>query len=149
MRPGKMVLTGAVAGLGMGIALFLTAAIAARLVYGPQMVPEGKFQPEQINAWYFIWTKLLLGVFFGALLSLLYGHLPLSRRVGGIREGLMYSFWLWVVVHLWGLSHPLLYDGSAALNRDQLFWAAYTLGGFLGLGAAFGWLARPQARATA
>ncbi len=139
----RAVLTGLLAGLAMGLALFLTGAVAAFVAYGPQMVPEGKFKPEQINAWYFFWTKLAIGAFFGMLLSLLYEALPLSRRISGTLQGLKYSFALWVVVYLWALSHPLVYDaGLAALSRNQLFWMVYTLGGFLGLGAAFGWLRR-------
>jgi hypothetical protein len=134
----------------MGVALFLTGAIASRLVYGPQMVPAGKFRPEQISAWYFIWTKALIGSFFGVLLSLLYEALPLSKRVKNGVSGLKYAFLLWVVVYLWGLSHPLVYQGWASVfDRNQLFWMVYSLGGFLGLGAAFGWLQRPAARATA
>jgi hypothetical protein len=148
MKLGRTVLVGAIAGLGMGVALFLSGAIASRAVYGPQMVPEGKFEPGQINAWYFIWTKLLIGGFFGVLLSVLYERLPLSRRVGSIGEGLKYSFLLWLVVYLWGISHPFVYDGYASFDRNQLFWMVYSLGGFLGLGIAFGWLKKRPARSA-
>ena len=141
MKLGKTILTGVLAGLGMGIALFLTGAVTARLIYGPQMAPTGKFRPEQISACYFSWTKLLIGSFFGVLLSVLYEALPLSKRISGALAGLKYAFPLWVVVYLWGLSHPLVYEGCASvLNRNQLFWMVYSLGGFLGLGIAFGWL---------
>jgi hypothetical protein len=142
VKLGRTILIGAIAGLGMGLALFIAGAVASRLVYGPQMAPEGKFKPEQINALYFIWTKLLIGGFFGVLLSVLYERLPLSKRIGGAAEGLRYAFLLWLVVYLWGLSHPFVYDGYASLDRNQLFWMVYSLGGFLGLGIAFGWLRR-------
>ncbi len=137
MKLRRTILVGLVAGLIMGVALFITGAVASRIVYGPQMAPEGKFKPEQLNAWYFIWTKLLIGAFFGILLSILYERLPLSKRIGSVFEGLKYSFLLWLVIHLWGLSHPLVYE---SLNRHQFFWMVYTLGGFLGLGTAFGWM---------
>jgi hypothetical protein len=141
MKLQKTILTGVLAGLGMGVVLFLTGAIAARLVYGPQMAPAGKFRPEQINAWYFIWTKLVIGSFLGVLLSILYEALPLSKRIGSAVAGLKYAFPLWVVVYLWGVSHPFVYEGYASvLNRNQLFWMVYSLGGFLGLGIAFGWV---------
>ena len=54
MKVKRIVLMGVPAGLTMGISLFIVGAVAARLVYGPQFVPEGKFEPEQINAWYFL-----------------------------------------------------------------------------------------------
>lgn len=140
MKLQRTLVTGLLAGLVMGLALFITGAVAARLVYGPQMVPTGKFRADQINPWYFIWTKALIGVFFGVLLSVLYEALPLSKRIGSALEGSRVTFLLWLVVYLWGLSHPFVYEGYATvLNRNQLFWAVYSLGGFLGLGAAFGW----------
>ncbi len=141
MKLQKTLLTGLLAGLAMGLVLFLTGAVAARLIYGPQMAPAGKFRPEQINPWYFIWTKLLIGSFFGVLLSVLYEALPLSKRIGSAVQGMKFAFLLWIVVYLWALSHPFVYEGYASvLNRNQLFWMVYSVGGFLGLGAAFGWL---------
>lgn len=140
MKLKRTILIGVIAGLAMGLALFITGAIASRFVYGPQMAPAGKFKPDQINASYFIWTKLVIGMFFGVLLAVLYERLPLAKRIGGVLDGLKYSFWLWLVVYLWGLSHPFVYTMHESLNKDQFFWMVYTLGGFLGLGIAFGWL---------
>jgi hypothetical protein len=51
MKIKKVLLAGFISGLIMGIALFLSGAIASRIVYGPEMVPEGKFEPDQINAY--------------------------------------------------------------------------------------------------
>jgi hypothetical protein len=129
-------------GVVMALALFVTGAVAARVVYGPQMVPEGKFTADEVNAGYFLWTKLLIGVFFGVLLSLLYERLPLARRISTARDGLLYAFLLWLVVYLWGLSHPFVYELRWSIDRHQVFWMVYTLGGFLGLGLAFGGLRR-------
>jgi hypothetical protein len=140
MKLGRTIMVGIIAGLVMGAALFITGAVASRLVYGPQMAPAGKFTPQQLNPWYFIWTKLLIGAFFGVVLAVLYEGLPLSKRIGGVLGGLKYSFLLWLIVYLWGLSHPFVYSLHESLNRDQFFWMVYTLGGFLGLGVAFGWL---------
>ncbi|MEW5983153.1 MAG: hypothetical protein AB1806_12410 [Acidobacteriota bacterium] len=71
-RVSLVIVLGVAAGLGMALALFITGAIAARLIYGPQMVPEGKFTADQVSAGYFLWTKLLIGVFFGVVMSALY-----------------------------------------------------------------------------
>ena len=138
MKLGRTLSLGLAAGLVMGVALFVAGAVAARLFYGSQMAPEGKFEPEELNAWYFIWTKLAIGAFFGVLLGILYESLPLSVRIGRARDGLKYAFFLWMVVSLWGLSHPIVYESRGSLSTDQLFWMVYTLGGFLGLGAAYG-----------
>ena len=132
----KAIVVGVLAGLIMGVFLFVVGGVASRVVYGPQMAPEGKFDPEQLNAWYFIWTKLVMGVFFGVLFALIYEALPLSRRISSVLGGLKYAFWLWVVVYLWGLSHPLMYETLDV--RNQVFWLIYTLGGFVGYGLAFG-----------
>jgi hypothetical protein len=137
-RVSRVVLLGVAAGVVMAVALFITGAVAARLVYGPRMVPEGKFTADQINAGYFLWTKLLIGVFFGVVLSALYEVLPLAKRLAGARDGLLYAFLLWAVVYLWGLSHPLVYEMQWSIDKDQLFWMVYTLGGYLGLGLAYG-----------
>jgi hypothetical protein len=106
----------------MAFALFITGAVAARVVYGPQMVPEGKFTADQISAAYSLWTKLLIGVFFGVLVSVLYELLPLAKRVRGPRDGLLYAILLWLVVYLWGLSHPLVYEMRWSIDRNQVFW---------------------------
>jgi len=83
----EAVVVGVLAGLIMGVCLFIVGGVASRVVYGPEMAPEGKFEPEQLNAWYFIWTKLVMGVFFGVLFSLLYRALPLSRRISSVLGG--------------------------------------------------------------
>ena len=132
----KAVVVGVIAGLAMGLSLFVVGALASRVVYGPQFAPAGKFEPHQLNAWYFLWTKLVIGVIFGLLLTVLYELLPLARRIASVTGGLTYAACLWLVVYLWGLSHPLVYATVSA--RDQLFWLVYTLGGFLGFGAALG-----------
>ena len=139
-RVSRVVALGVAAGVVMALALFITGAIAARLVYGPQMVPEGKFTADQVSAGYFLWTKLLIGVFFGVVLSALYEMLPLAKRIAGIRDGLLYAFLLWVVVYLWGLSHPFVYEMHWSIDKNQVFWMVYTLGGYLGFGLAFGGL---------
>ena len=144
----KATLIGVLAGLVMGVSLFVVGGVASRVVYGPQMAPEGKFEPEQLNALYFIWTKLVIGVFFGVLFSLLYRALPLSRRISSATDGLKYAFWLWVVVYLWGLSHPLMYESPLDV-RNQVFWLIYTLGGFVGYGLAFGQAHKRHARSAA
>lgn len=140
----KALVVGLLAGLAMGLSLFVVGAVASRLVYGPQFAPAGKFEPQQLNAWYFLWTKLLIGAVFGVLLTVLYEALPLSRRIASIGGGMAYAACLWLVVFLWGLSHPLVYTTVSA--RDEVFWLVYTLGGFLGLGAAVGFAYRQHRR---
>jgi hypothetical protein len=149
MKLRKVILLGVIAGIVMGVALFITGAVASRLIYGPQMVPEGKFKPEQITPWYFFWTKLLIGIFFGVLLTILYEKLPLSKRIGSVLGGVKYAFLLWLAIYLWGVSHPLVYDGFASFNRNQCFWMVYSAGGFVGLGIGFGWLRKRFSGATA
>ena len=139
-RMSRAILLGVAAGVAMALALFITGAVAARLVYGPQMVPEWKFTADQINALYFLWTKLLIGVFFGVLLCVLYERLPITTRIARACQGLRYALLLWLVVYLWGFSHPFVYDLHWSMNRDQVFWLVYTLGGFAALGLAFGGL---------
>jgi hypothetical protein len=95
---------------------------------------------SRVSAGYFLWTKLLIGVFFGVVLSAFHEMPPLTRRIAGIRDGLPYAFLLWVVVYLWGLSHPLVYEMRWSIDKNQVFWMVYTLGGFLGFGLAFGGL---------
>jgi hypothetical protein len=131
-----MLLIGLVAGLAMGIALFLAGAISSRLVYGPELAPEGKFDEEQLNAWYFFWTKLAMGAAFGILLALIYRKLPLRPGIRGGLSGAKYALILWLVISIWGLTHRVAYETLDMQN--QMFWLIYTLGGFLGLGLAFG-----------
>jgi hypothetical protein len=57
MQLKKVFIAGTVSGLTMGIFLFIGGAIFSRIIYGPQFAPPGKFQPEQMNAFYFVWTK--------------------------------------------------------------------------------------------
>lgn len=139
MKFKRKIVIGVLTGLAMGVSLFIVGAIASQVVYGPQLAPEGKFEPEQLNAWYFIWTKLVIGIFFGVLFILLYEALPLTKRIKGIRDGLKYAFVLWAVISLWELSHPLVYDSDTLNWQDQIFWLVYTLGGFLGYGATIGY----------
>ena len=61
MQMKKIIADGTISGLSMGAFLFIGGAILSRIIYGPQFAPPGKFEPEQINAFYFIWTKLLIG----------------------------------------------------------------------------------------
>ena len=142
MTIARIAIVGVVSGLIMGVALFLTGAMAAYFFYGEQMAPEGKFDEEQMNPWYFIWTKLAIGVVFGLIFTAIYSRLPMSRR-GGVFRGLLFGFALWLVITLWNLSHPLVYG---PLDLDgKLFWWVYTLGGFLGYGLAVGFFFRKQA----
>jgi hypothetical protein len=132
----KILTTGIISGLSMGMVLFIAGAVFSRIIYGPQFAPPGKFEPEQLNAWYFIWTKLVIGVFFGLLFTLTYEVLPLEKRLRTGFSGLKYGFVFWLVVTLWDISHPLVYGSVNA--KDQLFWIIYTLSGFLAFGYALG-----------
>ena len=90
----KIIIAGTIAGLIMGIALFIAGAVLARIVYGPQMAPPGKFETSQLNPFYFFWTKLLIGIFFGILFTFFYEKLPLVARVKNPIQGLKYAFLL-------------------------------------------------------
>jgi hypothetical protein len=132
----KILIKGLIAGIVMGVGLFITGAVASRIIYGPQMVPEGKFEPDQINAFYFIWTKLAIGCFFGIIFTWLYSkYLELTKK-SSVLYGLLFSFLLWLIISLWSISHPLVYESIA--TKDQLFWHIYTLGGFLIYGLTIG-----------
>ena len=144
MQLKKIVSDGTVAGLIMGIVLFIGGAILSRIIYGPQFAPPGKFEPEQINAFYFIWTKLVIGWVFGILFALAYELLPLRTRFTGAFHGMKYGFCFWLLMSLWDLSHPLVY-GTVNV-RDQVFWVLYQLVGFLALGATLGMLCKRRAR---
>jgi hypothetical protein len=89
--------------------LFNGGAIFSRIIYGSQFVPQDKFKPGQINVFYFIWTKLLIGWFFGILFTFVYEMLPLRTKLIGILQGLKYGFMFWLLIFLWDLSHPLVY----------------------------------------
>lgn len=142
MNTKKILITGAVSGLAMWISLFIAGAIFARITYGAEMVPEGKFDESQINAFYFIWTKLAIGIFFGILFTTLCELSSLSKKIIGPLKGLKYAFVFWLVMSLWNLSHPLVYGPIDW--ADQLFWLIYTLFGFLGFGLTLGFLYKKQ-----
>jgi len=127
---------GIISGLLMGIGLFIGGAIFSRIIYGPQFAPPGKFDPEQINAFYFIWTKLVIGIFFGLLLTFVYEKMPLTKRMKSPLQGLTCGFFTWLVITLWDISHPLIY--GSLNDRDQVFWILYSLAGFLTLGFFLG-----------
>jgi len=144
MQLKRIATDGTIAGLAMGLALFIGGAILSRIIYGPQFAPAGKFAPEQINAFYFIWTKLLIGWFFGILFTLAYELLPLRTRFAGPIHGLKYGLGFWFLTSLWNLSHPIVY-GSINVP-DQIFWVCYQLIGFLALGAVLGYISKRRAR---
>jgi len=131
--PMKKVLKfGIISGLVMGVTLFIGGGIFARIIYGPQMAPTGKFDASQMNPFYFIWTKLLIGVIFGILFTFICEKSPLSKQITNSLSGIKYSFLFWLIISLWNLSHPLLYE---SINyENQIFWLLYTLCGFLGFG---------------
>lgn len=133
----KILIKGAISGLIMGIALFIIGAITARFIYGPQMVPDGKFEPEQINAWYFLWTKLVIGIVFGIIFTWIYSKFYGLMNIPNVLKGFLFGFLLWLIISLWDISHPLLYNNNFA-NKNQLFWNIYTLGGFLFYGLSVG-----------
>jgi len=135
----KIIFKGVISGLIMGIALFITGAITARFIYGPQMVPDGKFEPEQINAWFFLWTKLVIGIFFGIIFTWIYSKINDIFNMPRLLKGLCYGLALWLVISLWDISHPLLYDNNFG-NKSQLFWNIYTFGGFIFYGLSIGWI---------
>jgi hypothetical protein len=134
----NIIITGSVSGIVMGLALFIGGTILSRIVYGPQFAPPGKFKPEQINAFYFLWTKIVIGWFFGLLFTFVYEILPLSKRINSTFQGLKFGFLFWFLIFfLWGLSHPLIYG---SISKDQIFWLFYQLFGYLGYGASLGFL---------
>lgn len=144
MQLKRIATDGTIAGLTMGLSLFIGGAILSRIIYGPQFAPPGKFAPEQINAFYFIWTKLLIGWLFGILFTLGYELLPLRTRFTGAIHGLRYGLGFWFLTSLWNLSHPIVY-GSINVP-DQIFWILYQLVGFLVLGAVLGYINKRRTR---
>jgi hypothetical protein len=144
MQLKKIVVAGTVSGLIMGLFLFVGGAILSRIIYGPQFAPPGKFKPEQINAFYFIWTKLLIGWFLGLLFTFVYEMLPVRTKMNGILHGLTYGFAFWLVMSLWNISHPLVY-GTVNIP-DQTFWLLYQLIGYLAFGATLGYIYKKRAR---
>lgn len=129
---------GIYSGIVMWISLFIGGVILARIFYGPDMAPEGKFDESQMNAFYFIWTKLVIGIFFGILFTAVCEVLSFSKKIIGPLKGLKYAFVFWLIISLWNLSHPLVYGPID--YTDQIFWLLYTLAGFLGLGSTLGFL---------
>ncbi|MBC8185261.1 hypothetical protein H8E88_29560 [candidate division KSB1 bacterium] len=144
MNSKKIISAGIISGLVMGVTLFVVGAIASRIIYGPQFAPPGKFDQEQLNPFYFIWTKLLIGMIFGILFTFLYEMLPLSKKINAAFSGLKYGFWFWLIIFLWSLSHPLTY-GSLNIS-NQIFWAIYSLSGFLMYGFTLGLIYRRRRR---
>ena len=144
MQMKKIAADGMISGVAMGASLFIGGAILSRIIYGPQFAPPGKFAPEQINAFYFIWTKLLIGLVFGILFAVAYELLPLRVRFTGAIHGLKYGLGFWFLTSLWNLSHPIVY-GSINVP-DQIFWILYQLVGFLVLGAVLGYLNKRRTR---
>jgi hypothetical protein len=136
MNTKKILISGTLSGLVMGVALFIGGVTLARIIYGPDMAPEGKFDESQMNAFYFIWTKLLIGIFFGVVFTFVYEKLPINKRIKGGFQGVKYSFIFWLVLTLWDISHPFTY--GSIYNNDQLFWLLYTLCGFLAFGFTIG-----------
>ena len=143
----KAVRIGVISGLVMGIALFIGGAVFSRIIYGPQFAPPGKFKPEQLNPWYFIWTKILIGIFFGLLFTFVYQKMPFSKRFKSALQGLKYGFILWLVINLWDISHPLIYGTFDPKN--ELFWLLYSLVGFLAMGFTLGFLFKKSAGRSA
>lgn len=137
---GIILRKGIKSGLVMGMALFIGGAILARIFYGPQMAPEGKFSADRMNAMYFILTKLMIGVFFGIVFAALHEIAPLARKIATPLRGLGFGFIIWLVIALWSFSHPLIY--GPGITMDRLFWQAYSLVGFLFWGLAFGFFSR-------
>lgn len=147
MNLKKILITGTAAGLAMGLALLLTGAVASYLLYGTWTAPLDTFGPSRMNTAYFLWTRLLIGWLFGLLLTLIYAKVRLVLAAKGIRRGLRFAFAVWLVLSLWEISHPLVYERLAnVFTTDRLFWNIYTLGGFLGYGFVLGLLSRNGSR---
>ena len=144
MQLKKIIIAGTVSGLTMGIFLFIGGAIFSRIIYGPELTPPGKFKPEQINVFYFIWTKLLIGWFFGLLFTFVYEMLPLRTKMSGVINGFKYGFVFWLLMSLWNISHPLVY-GTVNVP-DQTFWLFYQLVGYLAFGATLGYIYKKRAK---
>ena len=134
----RIIKFGIYSGIAMWIFLFIAGAIFARITYGAEMAPEGKFDESQMNAFYFIWTKLVIGIVFGILFTAVCELSSLSKKIIGPLTGLKYAFVFWLVMSLWNLSHPLVYGPIDW--ADQIFWLIYTLFGFLGFGSTLGFL---------
>lgn len=92
MNTKKVIIAGCISGLVMGVILFLSGAMVSRIVYGPQFAPDGKFDPSQLNPFYFIWTKIVIGIFFGLLFTMLYEKLPLTKKISSCLKGLQWGF---------------------------------------------------------
>ncbi|GAB4177007.1 MAG: hypothetical protein Kow00108_12480 [Calditrichia bacterium] len=135
MNRNQLIITGIISGCIMGLCLFIAGAIFSRIIYGPQMAPPGKFDPEELNAWYFIWTKVIIGIFFGLLFTFVYEKIPLTRRINGFFSGAKLGLFTWLCINLWEISHPLIYG---SIDRDRIFWLLYSVSGFIMLGGMMG-----------
>ncbi|MGK9369929.1 hypothetical protein ACSSWA_13615 [Melioribacter sp. Ez-97] len=140
----RILVCGISSGIVMGIMLFIGGAIVSRVVYGPEFAPPGKFKPEQLNPFYFIWTKIVIGIFFGLLFAFVYEKLPLSGRFRSSLQGVLYGAGFWLIISLWDISHPLVY--GSAFGRDRIFWLIYTFIGFVALGFSFGFYYKRQSK---
>lgn len=138
----RIIKFGLYSGSAMGIALFIGGALFARITYGAEMAPADKFEESQMNMFYFIWTKLAIGIFFGILFTFICERASISEKISGTLKGLKYAFVFWLIISLWNLSHPLVYENMN--YNHQIFWLLYTLTGFSGLGAALGYLYKKQ-----
>lgn len=79
--------------------------------------------------------------------TFIYAKIQTGIPSKGIPRGLIFALALWLMISLWAISHPLVYEGAATVTaRDQVFWHIYTLGGFLGYGLALGLLSRKRNR---
>jgi hypothetical protein len=142
----RIVKFGIYSGIAMWIALFIGGAIFAKIFYGPEMAPKGKFNESQMNAFYFIRTKLVIGIFFGILFTAVCEALSFSKKMIGALQGLKYSIFFWLIISPWNISHPLVYE---SINyTHQMFWLFYTLAGFLGFGSTLGFLYKKSALKT-
>jgi len=143
----RIVAFGILSGLIMGIGLFVGGAVCSRIIYGPQFAPPGKFEPSRIKAFYFIWTKLLIGAFFGLLAAFFLEASSLSKRMRSPLQGAGLGFFIWFAFSLWDISHPLVY--GPGIGRDRLFWLLYSLTGFLALGCSLGWFYKRETKRDA
>jgi len=71
-----------------------------------------------MNPFYFIWTKLLIGVIFGILFTFVYEKLPLVKKISSTLQGIKYVFIFWIVISLWNLSHPIIYESINYKNQN-------------------------------
>jgi len=133
---------GIISGLVMGCFLFIGGAITSRIIYGPQFAPDGKFDPARMKAFYFIWTKLVIGVFFGVLFAFAAEFSGLMGKIKGFWQGIGCGVLFWLIISIWNISHPLIYGSFSVQN--ETFWLIYSLWGFAALGGMFGRFGKKQ-----